>query len=352
MPQQTLLSQIPSRPYLQLDHIEQTKPSEGRMVVASGNPLRHLDWFSGKHFILKPSGIRLEPWLINPQFWWKHDSSIPLGTSDLSLETNEGKPRLVADNIRFHRMKIPVSGWSLGDFDTGIIADLYDSGVLRASSVQVFFTADDMERMYEDQTNVIIPSSELIEWSLVTAPADRDAVRLSLDGLGVDNQLTQLILGDALRLKTADRPIEIAASAQENTTMEEETQTAEEEFAMSAEVVEVIVQQVSQNLASDEGFVSTLAEKLGHVMANDVNAAIGTMVQDAVKAALAAAAPQPQKQADQPRSVRLVLGEDAKRKTPETQAQSTTPAAPPKLEPNHNQPVARHNFLMGMTVQK
>ena len=254
---------------LKLDHINDVAPSPGRMVVASGKPLRHMDYFSGKHFVLETRGIRLDSWKLNPQMWWMHDSNIPLGTSDLALEADG---RLVADNIRFHRQKISVAGWSLGEFDTGIIADLYEAGVLRASSVQVMFTNDDITRVYETEENVVIPTSELIEWSLVTAPADREAVRLSLGGLGVNDQIAHLILGEAARENS--RPVAITSPAQTENTMNE--------LELTEDDVKALALEIAAALLADTDFMASVANAV----------ASSATLQDTVTNAIAAAAPQ------------------------------------------------------------
>lgn len=272
---QNLLSSIGDR--ICLDHIASVAPAQGRMVVASGRPLRHMDWETGKHFVLEPHGIRLESWQANPQVWWKHNSNIPLGTSDLVLEDG----RLVAENIRFHRQRIPVSGWDTGDFDTAVIADLFDAGVLKASSVQVFFTADDMRRMFETQEHIIIPSSELIEWSLVTAPADREAVRLSLEGFGINNQLASLIIGEQIRENS--RPVEVVSPAPQTENLME----IQDEMELDSEAVEAIALEAANALTASPDFIASI------VAAVVANPAFAEALQNAVAAAAPVATPEP-----------------------------------------------------------
>lgn len=252
---------------LKLDHINDVAPSPGRMVVASGKPLRHMDW-GGKHFVLETRGIRLDAWKANPQMWWLHDSHIPLGTSDLVLEPDG---RLIAENIRFHRRKLSLSGWTAGEFDTGVIADLYDAGVIRASSVQVMFTAEDIARVFETEEHIILPSSELIEWSLVTAPADREAVRLSLSGLGVNDQLATLLLGEAARENSG--PVAISPA---------ETETTMNELELTEDDIKALALEIAAALTTDEDFLASIAAAV----------ATATPVQEAIANGIAAAMPE------------------------------------------------------------
>lgn len=310
------------------------------MVVASGKPLRHLDYFTGKHFVLQTAGIRLESWFLNPQMWWKHSSDIPLGTSDLELD-EEG--RLVAYNIRFHRMKVPVNGWGgIGEFDTGIIADLAESGVLRASSVQVNFTADDIARVFETKDHVIVPSSELIEWSYVTAPADREAVMLKLDGFGLDSSLARLILGEQARENSAPVIVSPAPQTENNMDPTEQVPQVPEEFELPEEAVQAIAMEAAALLSSSTEFTSSL-----------INAVVSSPeLAAAMQSALAAAAPvappsapvaPPEAQA--PRQYRLTV---PPRQTIPEPSLTPAPAAAPTLpqtnsqQPN-GQPLARMN---------
>ena len=331
---------------IKLDHISQTPPSEGRIVVASGKPLRHMDWFSGKHFILQTPGIRLDAWKANPQVWWLHNSSLPLGTSDLILEEDG---RLVAYNIRFHREKLSVADWGIGEFDTGIIADLWDNGVLRASSVQVFFTAADMARVFETDEHVIIPSSELIEWSLVTAPADREAVRLSLDGMGVNNQLATLLLGEMARENS--RPIEAQPPASTESNMNE--------LVFSEEDFQELALEIAQALAADESFVTSVAE--GVASSEALTSAIKSGVNAALTASSLAAtvpavtpAPAPASDTEERQTLRLRVQRTTPAETPATPAE--TPAAKPArnsgAELPMNRPTKRTAALAAMVRQK
>lgn len=325
--------------HLCLDHISSVAPSGGRMVVASGRPLRHMDWETGKHFILEPAGIRLESWMANPQVWWKHNSNIPLGTSDLVLEDG----RLVADNIRFHRQRIPVAGWDLGEFDTGVVADLYEAGVLRASSVQVFFTMDDLRRMFETKEHVIIPSSELVEWSLVTAPADREAVRLSLEGFGLDNKLTALLIGEQIR-ENNSRPVEVVSPAPTENVMENQ-----DELELDESVVEAIALETAPRLSNSAEFVAAI------VAAVVADPAFTEALRNAIAAASPPAPePVPAIVAETaPRVTRLVV---AKREPVATNGHTpTVAAAAPVAAPvtqyvnPANKPTMRHQLLAQMT---
>lgn len=317
---------------LKLDHISDVAPSPGRMVVASGKPLRHMDW-GGKHFVLETRGIRLDAWKANPQMWWLHDSHIPLGTSDLVLEPDG---RLIAENIRFHRRKLSLSGWTAGEFDTGVIADLYDAGVIRASSVQVMFTAEDIARVFETEEHIILPSSELIEWSLVTAPADREAVRLSLSGLGVNDQLATLLLGEAARENSG--PVAITSPAETETTMNE--------LELTEDDIKALALEIAAALTTDDDFLASIAAAV----------ATATPVQEAIANGVALALPQAHvMQAATPEVVTPAPAENKVTRLVfnRTVQATTTPAQPAAAKPTvhinrANQPTPRTVALANM----
>lgn len=175
---------------------DETIPGD-EIIVHSGNTIRNRDFWSGKPFRFIPSGMRIEHWLKNPQVLWMHNFYIPLGSSDMY----HGNGMLMGRNLKFHRKKIPVAsdkfiGDSIGEFDTGVIADLWDEGWLKAVSVHIILTPDDEMNVIDEEEmgEIIVPTSEVIEYSLVTIPADRDAIRMRMMGLGVEQDIAECVM--------------------------------------------------------------------------------------------------------------------------------------------------------------
>jgi hypothetical protein len=152
------------------------------VIISSGKALRHQDYWSGKAFRLIPSGIRTEHWYDNPAMLYQHDSNIPLGTADIFHENGMLKAR----DIVFHRKRVPTRA---GEFDTGLIADLWEEGWINAVSNHIMLTKEDIERVLETEEEIIIPTSEMLEFSIVTLPADRDAVRKRAMEMGVSDTI-------------------------------------------------------------------------------------------------------------------------------------------------------------------
>lgn len=219
----------------------------GEIIVHSGNTIRNRDFWTGKPFRFIPSGMRIEHWLKNPQVLWMHNFYIPIGTSDMYYANG----MLMANNLKFHRKKIPVAsdkfiGDSIGEFDTGVIADLWDEGWLKTVSVHIILTPEDEMNVIneEEMAEIIIPTSEVIEYSVVTIPADRDAIRMRMMGLGVTQDIAECVTCnlDAGRImRTAEsgisRPVSINSEVYEmaSTTKEKKFMSVQPSFATAAE---------------------------------------------------------------------------------------------------------------------
>lgn len=161
--------------------LEEPKREDGRVLVASGGRSRNRDWWTNKPYRLVPMGMRLENWQKNPLVFWMHDFDIPLAKANLFIEDN----KLWADDtLQFHRKVIPLAigflGSAVGVFDTGVIADLWEEEFYNAVSIHVMMTPQDEEEIIEEDDEIIIPFSEVIEFSIVTVPGDPDAVRQEL----------------------------------------------------------------------------------------------------------------------------------------------------------------------------
>lgn len=162
--------------------LEEPVREPGRVLVASGGRSRNRDWWTGKPYRLIPSGMRLDNWKKNPLVLWMHNFNIPLAKGDLYLE--DGK-LWAEDDFDFHRRTIPVAvdGWggsAIGSFDTGVIADLWQEEFYNAVSIHVMFSREDEEVVVEQEDEIVFPSSEVIEFSVVTVPGDPAAVREEL----------------------------------------------------------------------------------------------------------------------------------------------------------------------------
>lgn len=175
---------------------------KGAITVASGDTTRNRHMFSNKHIQVVPGGIRLNAWRKNPVVLWQHNQNIPIGTAQLSIV--DGK--LVADSISFHRKSVPVLSetGSSESFDTSIIAELWDEGFLNATSLHVIFSPEDEARAFEANDRFVIPSSELIEFSIVTIPADRDAIRERMAAKGVPDALFQCLCAPTPNMEEDD----------------------------------------------------------------------------------------------------------------------------------------------------
>lgn len=168
----------------------------GRVLVASGTRARNRDFWTGKPYRLLPDGMRTGAWEANGGLvLWMHNFNIPLGRGEMFLD---GGQLWAWDDINFHGKVIPIAtqnwiGDAVGTFDTGVIADLWQERILNAVSIHVMFTPEDEENIVETDEEIIIPTSEVIEFSIVTVPGDREAVRQNLQQAGMQQELAQLV---------------------------------------------------------------------------------------------------------------------------------------------------------------
>lgn len=148
----------------------------GRVLVASGTQSRNRDYWTGLPYRLIPGGMRLEHWQKNPLIFYMHNLGIPLAKAEMFLE--DGK-LWAWDEFEFHRKEVPVFNTigGFGMFNTAAIADLWEEGFLNAVSIHIILTKQDEENVIAGEEEIIIPSSEVIEASVVTVPGDRESVR-------------------------------------------------------------------------------------------------------------------------------------------------------------------------------
>lgn len=170
--------------------------SRGRVLVASGTQSRNRDFWTGKPFRLLPSGMRLTPWQANGSLvLWMHNFNIPLGRGEMFMD---GGQLWAWEDIEFHNEVIPIAtqnwiGDAIGQFDTGVIARLWNERILNAVSIHVMFTKEDEENIIETDDEIIFPTSEVIEFSIVTVPGDREAVRQNMVRMGMDGRVAQAL---------------------------------------------------------------------------------------------------------------------------------------------------------------
>lgn len=164
-----------------------TKGTDGRVVAASGKMTRNRDFWSGKNIRLIPTGIRIDSYNQgNNPLLYNHWTDWVLGTATASHEGG-----MLMAEPKWHREKIVIQNGT--EVDTNILAGLWDKNVLKAVSVRVGMTKDDMEQITETESEVIIPSSELYEISVTGLQADPAAVRQSLFNSGCDpKQVTSI----------------------------------------------------------------------------------------------------------------------------------------------------------------
>lgn len=175
---------------------EPTARSEGRILVASGSQSRNRDWDTGKPYRLVPSGMRYDAWAKTGLVLYMHNFNVPLGKGSMYLE---GGQLWAPDTIDFHRMKVPVAtqnwiGDAIGDIDTAVIADLWDQRYLNSVSIHIMLTQEDEKNIVEMEEEVLIPTSEVIEFSVVTVPGDREANRERMLAMGLDDALADCLL--------------------------------------------------------------------------------------------------------------------------------------------------------------
>ena len=180
---------IPSRMFVTT---EDARVKPDLVLLNGGGTSRNRDWGSGKSIRLVPDGIRTDSFDANPLVLYMHNSYIPLGKSRVFKA--EGK--LWGDRISFHRKRVPVPpGWSDGmsKFDTALIADLWDEGWIKGASVQLNYTDDDIRNFTETEDELVIPTSELVEWTVYTIPAERASLKQRFEALGVPAQFADML---------------------------------------------------------------------------------------------------------------------------------------------------------------
>lgn len=235
---------------------------DGRVLLASGNRTRNRDFWTGKVIRIDPNGVRLDSWRKNNLVVYMHNMSIPLATAEAELIDG----MLWGSNLKFHRKKIPIAGWEIGEFDTSVIADLWEEGFLNATSIHVIFTPEDEKNIVETEEEIFFPTSELIEWSIVTVGADREAVRQELSDRGVCSGITQCLLPPPA--ETPGREVTMSEEVVEQVVEEEEViepETIEDEPVEEVEEdVEMVldVTEVAQAIAASPEALLILAQAL------------------------------------------------------------------------------------------
>jgi hypothetical protein len=246
-----------------------TERKNGQIIVASGERTRNRDYWTGKPLRIDPNGVRLDAWRRNNLTLYMHNMGIPLGTADIELI--DGK--LIADNLKFHRKVIPLAGWDVGEFDTGVIADLWEEGFLNATSIHVILTPEDERNIVETEEEIFLPTSEMIEFSIVTIPGDRESVRQEFLDRGVCNSVACLLspsheVGTPSREVTMSVPnVEMEAEVEEEEIEETEVAEVEQQEEIEEEEVEMVLDVVefAQALAASPEALHILA----HAMAGN-----------------------------------------------------------------------------------
>jgi hypothetical protein len=336
------------------------------VIISSGKALRSQDYWSGKAFRLIPSGIRTEHWYDNPVMLYQHNSNIPLGTADIFHENGMLKAR----DMVFHRKRVPAGG---GEIDTGLIADLWEEGWINAVSNHILLTKEDIERVLETEEEIIIPTSEMLEFSIVTLPADRDAVRKRAMEMGVSDTIAASLFNptavtrdsgiiEVVTQATAHRDgATVTEDIMEHDELEIETQDTEAqdtppvdgpdelETAVQVEDVEEVIE------LSAEELVNALVEtpEAIQALAQAVVEAILNDMPDAVNALASAVAPPT-------RQTRLVINTNKTRPAQaQPQAQTNThisasvqPAPAPQRIKNEEGEKPKKFKLTGMVRQQ
>lgn len=255
--------------------LQSQQENKDRVVVVSGNRTRNRDWFSNKPFRIIPGGVRTNKWLKNNVVLWLHNFNIPVGIAGIKLEGNQ----LVVDgNINFHRKILPIAaegiGNAVGEFDTGVIAALWEEGYLNATSVHLSFSPEDEEAIIELDSEVVIPQSEMIEFSIVTVPGDADATRERMLQLGASPQMVQFCFdgkcqghGVKLIMEDTDMGEQEVVQEVEETPVEEIEEAVEEELTLELEEesteVELDVDLLINWVLDNPNYISRFAQALG-----------------------------------------------------------------------------------------
>ena len=143
-----------------------------RMVISASD-----DEWNRNGLMIKTGGIDFETYLgTNPVVLWAHDDGpgwfggsssdgIPIGRSP-ALELDSRK-RLVCRTSSSSPRTPSSSGWE----------NAYDQGYLNASSIGIIPRKVSKVRRDGGGEGYVVDESELVEWSLVSIPADRNAIR-------------------------------------------------------------------------------------------------------------------------------------------------------------------------------
>jgi hypothetical protein len=120
--------------------------------------------------------MRLEKWEKNPLIFYMHHMGIPLAKAEMFIENGQ---LWAWDAFEFHRKEVPVFSLfgGFGMFDTSAIADLWEEKFLNTVSIHIILSKQDDKNVVEGDEEIVIPTSEVIEASIVTIPGDPDATR-------------------------------------------------------------------------------------------------------------------------------------------------------------------------------
>ncbi len=182
-------SPTPSRLFITT---ENAKVSDDLVLLNSGALTRNRDFWSGKSLRVVPDGIRTANFDRNPLILYMHNDMIPLGQS--RVFKSEGK--LWGDRVKFHRQVIPIApGWMEGmtAFDTSVIADLWEGNWIKGASVRIDFSDEDYGNIVETEEEIVLATSDLVEWTICTLPADAESVKQRFAALGVDPRFASFI---------------------------------------------------------------------------------------------------------------------------------------------------------------
>lgn len=317
----------------------ETVREKGRVLVASGNQSRNRDRNTDLPYRLVPGGMRLEKWEKNPLIFYMHHLGLPLAKAKMFVE--DGK-LWAWDNFEFHRKEVPVfTLLGMEMFPTGAIADLWDEGFLNAVSIHIILSKLDEQGVIETEDEVIIPTSEIIEASVVTVPGDGDATREEQEFLeefvdrlrvkGVSMDVAECVACNFGNLWTPPTPVlqseqvanrgdlisvpEVSMS-KTNTEIAEITEAAEETpVEAAAEVTEATLEVTDEVVVEQE--IELPVEDLAQAIAEDpaailiiANALVGVpeFVQQLVVAASAQVqAVEPVMQVAMPQKIKLTL---------------------------------------------
>lgn len=151
---------------------DEMKLEKNHFVISSSNVDRDFD-------IVEQSGLDTENYKKNPVVLWNHNSSLmPIGKSTSPMPYGEDK---TIASVEFDLENDP-------DGLARAIKGKVDKGVLNTASIQ--FRPVDFEpiKSGDDYTGGFrFKVAELVEWSIVTIPANADAMRLSYYGFNGRN---------------------------------------------------------------------------------------------------------------------------------------------------------------------